>query len=130
MIDQKLQKSRLGAAIFAAVVATVLIMPLERRHSPPSGFSVFAMGLVPAFLAWLVVRGSAARQAFVVFRGVMLAIAFVGMGGLILHFFAAQTPPWVEEAVDSPGFTTWATAYLAMGLFGALAALILQQIDA
>jgi len=52
----------------------------------------------------------------------MLAIAFVGIGGLILHFFAAQTPPWVEEAVDSPGFTTWATAYLAMGLFGALAA--------
>jgi small-conductance mechanosensitive channel len=130
MVDLKYRKSRFGAAAVAAVCATVAIMPARVHHSAPSGFDVFAMALVPAFVAWVIVRNSPARQGFVVFRGVMLAIAFVGIGGLVLHFVSGQTPAWIEEAVESPGFIAWAAVYLCIGLFGAAAALLLQPGDA
>jgi hypothetical protein len=129
MVDLKYRKARFGYAAMAAVIATVAIMPAERHNSPPSSFTVFAMGLVPAFAAWLIVRNSPAREGYVAFRGAMLSIAFVGIGALALHAVAERTPLWVQEAVGSPGFITWAAIYLGVGLFGAAAALILQPAE-
>ena len=124
MIPPKDQKERIGLAVIAAVCATVFIMPIARSHGPRHFYYVTAIALVPAIIAWLLVRNSPGRQGPVVFRAAMLAIALVGAGGLALHAVSGQTSAWIEEAVESPGFTTWAGAYLAIGLLGAIGSML------
>ena len=124
MIPLKDQKERIGVAVIAAVCATVFIMPIARSHGPRHFYYVTAIALVPAIIAWLLVRNSPARQGPVVFRAAMLAIALVGAGGLALHAVSGQTFAWIEEAVESPGFTIWAGAYLALGVLGLIGSLL------
>lgn len=124
MIAPKDQKERFGVAAIAAICATVFIMPIARYHGPPHYYYVTAVALVPAVIAWLTVRKSHARQGLAVFRGAMVAIALVGAGGLGLHAVSDHTAAWIMEAVESPGFTMWALAYLAVGFLGAIASII------
>jgi len=130
MIPLKDQKERIGVAVIAAVCATVFIMPIERIHRPRHYYYVTAIALVPALIAWLLVRNSPGRQGPVVFRATMLAIAFVGAGGLALHAVSGQTFAWIEEAIESSGFTIWAVAYLAIGLLGAIGSMIFERVGA
>lgn len=130
MIPLKDQKERIGTAAIAAVCATVFIMPIARSHGPRHFYYVTAIALVPAIIAWLLVRNSRARQGPVVFRAAMLAIAFVGAGGLALRAVSSQTFAWIEEAVESPGFTIWAGAYLAVGLLGAIGSMLFARAGA
>ena len=130
MIPLKDQKDRIGAAVIAAVCATVFIMPIARSHRPRHFYYVTAIALVSAIIAWLLVRNSPGRQGSVVFRAAMLAIAIVGAGGLALHAVSGQTFAWIEEAVESPGFTIWAGAYLAVGLLGAIGSMISERVGA
>lgn len=127
MIVWKDQKERLAAAVIAAVCATVFIMPIERAHGPRHAYDVTAVALVPAVLAWLMVRTSRTRQGVALFRGSMLAIAFVGAGGLVLQAMSGRSFAWIEETVESPGFTLWAEAYVAVGLLGALVSLVFAR---
>src|SRR5689334_4886112 len=127
MVTLKDQKERIGAAVITAVCAIVFIMPIARYHRPRHYYYVIEIALVPAVIAWLLIRNSQARQGLVVFRAAMLAIALVGTGGLALHAVSAQTFAWIQEAVESPGFTTWAEAYLAVGLTGAIGSMIVGR---
>jgi hypothetical protein len=127
MIASNDQTQRLASAVIAAVCATVFIMPIERAHDPRHWYYVTAIALVPAVLAWLLVRTSRARQGVALLRAAMFAIVFVGAGGLALQAMSGRTFPWIEETVESPGFTLWAEAYLAVGLLGALVSLIFPR---
>jgi hypothetical protein len=129
MIPPKDQKERFGLAYLASGAAITFLLPMSRFHGRHLWIYVAGYALVPATIAWLLVRNSPARQGSVVFAAATLAIALVGAGGLALHAVSSQTSAWIEEAVKSPGFTTWAGAYLAIGLLGVIGSMLIGRLD-
>ena len=112
------QKTRFAALYLAAVVAIVVILPLQSHGDPY--FYVLALAGVAAGVAWLVVRQRPERQGPALFRGVALVLALVGLGGLGLHMIAGQTGGMVREIADTGRFAIQAGAYACAGLLGLL----------
>jgi hypothetical protein len=114
------QAQRFAAAVVAAVMATVFIMPLAMHHGADSRGSVIRVALVPAAAAWLILWKMPGSQRLALFRTVMLTIALVGAGGLALHGVSQLTSPWIKETVESARFVPQAIMYLIAGVLGVL----------
>jgi hypothetical protein len=113
----KEQKARLAALFIAAVLAITLITPIE-THSQHPGNYIMGGAVVPALIAWLIVRERPARQGLAVFRGVSLVLALIGLGGLALLLAAGQLSGFIGETVGAARFPMQSGAYLIAGLLG------------
>jgi glucan phosphoethanolaminetransferase (alkaline phosphatase superfamily) len=122
------QGERFGLAYLAAVVAIVVIMPVEFHGRYPY-YNVLAVGLVPAVLAWLIVRKRPARQGLAAFRGASLVLALVGLGGLGLLAVAEQTSGMTRETIENGRFPIQAGAYLVAGFLGLAGSFLFGQDD-
>lgn len=122
------QRERFGAVYLAAVVAIVAIMPVEfqgRYHY----YDVLAVGLVPAVIAWLIVRERPTRQGVAAFRGASLVLVLVGLGSLALFAFAQHTSGVTRETIETARFPVQAGAYLVAGLLGLAGSFLFGQDD-
>jgi len=113
----KEQKARLAALFIAAVVAIMLITPLE-THSQHPRYYILSGAIVPTVIAWLIVRERPARQGLALFRGVSLMLALIGIGGLGMFLAAGRLSGFLRETVESGRFVIQAGAYLVFGLLG------------
>ena len=127
-VSGKDQKARLGATIFASVVAVTLIAPLE-THSQQPGNHILAASILPAGVAWLAVREQPVEQGMAMFRGVMLVLTMVGLGGLGLMLDAAHLHGFFREAAESPRLPWQAGVYLVAGLVGLAGSFLFDDED-
>ena len=114
------QAQRFAAAVVAAVMATVFIMPLAMYHGAHGRGPVIRVALVPAAAAWLILWKMPGSQRLALFRTVMLTIALVGAGGLALHAVSQLTAPWIKETEESARYVPQAIMYLIAGVVGVL----------
>jgi hypothetical protein len=133
----KQSAARFAAAYVAAGVAITLMVPPifhGRPYAPSYSAShprdyVLAAALVPAVIAWLIIRRRPSRQEPAYFRGAMLALALVGAGGLALLTISGRLSGLTLQIVQSGRFTTQAEIYVGIGVFGLLASLLFKDGD-
>jgi hypothetical protein len=80
-------------------------------------------------IAWLVVRERPLNQGAAYFRGMSLALALVGAGGLALLAVAGRTSGLIRETIETARFPTQAGAYLGIGLVGLIASFVFSRGD-
>jgi hypothetical protein len=124
----KEQNARLAGLFIAAVVAIMLITPIE-THSQHPGNYIMSGAIMPTLIAWLIVRERPARQGLALFRGVSLVLALIGLGGLGLLLAAGHLSGFVAETVGSARFTMQSGAYLVAGLLGLGASVLFAPDD-
>ena len=115
-------KARAAAMFIVAVIAIVLIMPLERPGSHRSS-NTLALAALPAAVAWLTIKDGPQSQGLAFLRGGSVALALVGAGALVLLAFPGHIGGLFSETAAAPGFGAWAVAYLGAGLVGVLASI-------
>jgi glucan phosphoethanolaminetransferase (alkaline phosphatase superfamily) len=113
----KEQKARFAAVLVASVLAITLLTPVETHSQHPS-YYIMTAAILPAAIAWLIIRERPERQELAVFRGVSVVLALVGLGGLGLFLAAGHLSGFVAETVLSGRFRIQAGAYFVAGLLG------------
>jgi hypothetical protein len=120
-------RTRFGAVFAASVAAITFMVPLEYHgngHPWEVNNVVLPSSLIPALIAWLVIRKRPAREGPALLRGVALTFALVGAGGFGLLPFADLTGGWTREMVESVRFPIQAKIYLAVGFVGVIASFL------
>jgi hypothetical protein len=104
-----------------SVVAITFMVPLEYHgNGNPTWVKdrVLAMGLIPAFIAWLAILKRPVREGPAFLRGASLAIGLVGAGALALLPYSDRMSIPIREMFESARFPIQAKIYLAAGFLG------------